>query len=90
MDAEGRHEGVPCPRCGSDGTITFHYAEGFEELECPACGYASDAAELDSLTRYESALIEGPGPAPKATASRGRAATPEPDLPPIPRRSLKA
>lgn len=74
MDAEGHHNGTPCPRCGDEGTITYEYAEGFEELECPACGHVSDAAELDALTRYGGAVHELPAP----------------DLPPIPRRSLKA
>ncbi len=89
MDAEGCHEGVPCPRCGSVRTITYHYVEGFAELECPECGYRSDADELDALTRFESDLAEG-----RALLERGAlgfgADNPEPDLPSIPRRGLKA
>lgn len=92
MDAEGRHEGVPCPRCASLHTITFRYVEGFEELECPHCGFTSDAEELDALTRYASDLVEGHASADAGwSASRGAdEAGPVPDSPPIPRRSLKA
>ncbi|MFA5569183.1 MAG: hypothetical protein WC972_11125 [Trueperaceae bacterium] len=89
MDAEGFHEGVPCPRCGGVNTITYHYVEGFSELECPTCGYRSDAAELDALTRFESDLAEGR----TLGATGGQAhgpANPDPDLPSIPRRGLKA
>lgn len=59
MDAEGSREQVPCPACGSQDTITFHYVEGFSELECPACGYRSDAEELAALQRYPGDLLEG-------------------------------
>lgn len=89
MDAEGRHDGEPCPRCGSTATITYHYVEGFEELECPACGYASDAHELAALGRLALGLPERP------PTGRGAAAT-EPDSPlereasSYPRRSLRA
>lgn len=73
-DAEGFREGVACPECGSTETITFRYVEGFEEHECPECGYRSDAEELDALTRYASDLLEGVSHRPI----------------PIPRRSIKA
>lgn len=58
FDAEGVHEGERCPECGSVDTVTFHYREGFRELECPACGYASDAAELMDLHRYGGELLQ--------------------------------
>ncbi|MFA5550384.1 MAG: YheV family putative metal-binding protein [Trueperaceae bacterium] len=58
VDAEGFREGVECPRCSSTDTVTFRYLEGFDELECSACGYRSDDQELDSLTRYASGLLE--------------------------------
>ncbi len=74
VDAEGSYDGVACPVCGGTGTITFRYVEGFEELECPDCGYRSDAEELDALTRYESALLESDDREPA----------------PIPRRSIEA
>ena len=53
------YEGTLCPACGDSSTITYHYNEGFSELECPACGYRSDQHELDALQRYESELLEG-------------------------------
>ncbi len=74
VDAEGFHEGAECPQCGSSDTITFRYVEGFEEYECPNCGYRSDDQELDELTRYASDLLED---------ERGAQV-------PIPRRSIKA
>jgi len=58
VDAEGFHEQVPCPRCGSDHTVSFHYVEGFDELECHACSYRSDAAEIAALTRFQGGLLE--------------------------------
>lgn len=75
MDAEGFEEGVECPACGSRDTITFRYREGFEEYECPRCGYRSDAEELDSLMRYDGTLLEADEDARTV---------------PIPRRSLEA
>lgn len=75
MDAEGFEEGVECPACGGHDTITFRYREGFEEFECPRCGYRSDDEELDALTRFGGNLLE---------ADEGERAAP------IPRRSLKA
>lgn len=59
FDAEGSYEGVPCPGCGRNNTITFRYQEGFEELECLDCGYLSDQEELSALQRYDGALLEG-------------------------------
>lgn len=50
-DAEGSHDGDRCPECGSANTITWHFREGFDELECRACGYRSDAAEISALRR---------------------------------------
>lgn len=60
MDAEGRSEEAPCPECGSRKTVTYHYVEGFTELECRACGYRSDADELSALQRFTGDLLEGP------------------------------
>ena len=76
MDAEGFNERVPCPRCASERTVSFHYVEGFDELECPDCGFRSDAEELGALTRFQSGLLE-------------REAA-EQDIPPIPIRAMKA
>ncbi len=76
LDAEGFFEGVACPQCGAE-TVTFRYREGFEEHECPRCGYRSDAEELDELTRFSRDLLE-------ATSD----GTDNP--PPIPRRTIKA
>lgn len=58
FDATGSSEGQACPRCGSEATITYHYEEGFEELECTACGYVSDAEELAALQRFDGELKE--------------------------------
>lgn len=58
FDATGSFDADVCPRCGSNATITYHYEEGFEELECRACGYVSDAEELAALQRFESELLE--------------------------------
>ena len=77
MDAEGFHEQIPCPRCGSEQTVSFHYVEGFEELECLRCGYRSDAAEIAALTRFQGNLLERDDEDPD-------------DLPPIPIRTMKA
>jgi len=67
-DAEGSHDGRPCPKCGSDRTISWHFSEGFDELECRACGYRSDAGELTALRRESGDLLrrdeEAPIPAP--------------------------
>lgn len=57
-DAEGEHDGTPCPTCGRTGTIRWHFAEGFDELECPACGYRSDDADLTDLTRAALDVLE--------------------------------
>ena len=58
FDAEGRAEGERCPECGADDTVTFHYREGFTELECRRCGYRSDADELAALQRFSGDLLE--------------------------------
>lgn len=60
-DAEGSFDGLPCPDCGSRETITYHYREGFEELECRACGFRSDREELSELGRYRGELRERTG-----------------------------
>ncbi len=86
VDAEGRHNGDSCPRCGGVATITYYYDEGFEELECPECGYSSEATELDALARYDSELVEAGARHSDARPGAG----PQPDSPPYPRRSLKA
>lgn len=57
-DAEGSHEGIPCPECGSLDTITYRYVEGFEEHECPACGYTDWGEELADLIRDGGELLE--------------------------------
>ncbi len=75
IDAEGQREDAPCPACGSRDTITYHYVEGFTELECAGCGYRSDAEELEALQRFTGDLLE---------SEQGD------DAPPIPMRSLKA
>ena len=76
MDAEGRRERTACPHCGSRDTITYHYVEGFTELECSACGYRSDAEELSALQRYTGDLLESPGA--------------DDDLPPVPMTPIEA
>lgn len=58
IDAEGTHAGERCPDCGSTRTVTFFYREGFSELECPDCGYRSDAEELSALQSFGGALLE--------------------------------
>lgn len=58
-DAEGMHEGTPCPECGSEDTVRFEYVEGFHELECRSCGWTSDAEELAELQRFAGDLLEG-------------------------------
>ncbi len=57
-DAEGSHDGEQCPRCGSEATITYHFAEGFTELECPECGYVSDSEQLADLQRFGGEILE--------------------------------
>lgn len=73
-DAEGRYENIPCPRCGSNHTVTYYYTEGFEELECEACGYLSDHEELSELSRFRGELKERE----------------QDELPPIPFKKLEA
>ncbi len=63
-DAEGSFDGLLCPNCGSSDTISYHYDEGFSELECQRCGYRSDFQELSDLGRYRGDLKEKPGEAP--------------------------
>lgn len=57
-DAEGSFDGVPCPECGSDRTISWHFAEGFDELECRACGYQSDALAMAELERASGDVLK--------------------------------
>lgn len=61
FDARGSLDADVCPRCGSEATITYHYEEGFEELECTSCGYVSDAEELAALQRFGGDLLEEAG-----------------------------
>lgn len=63
-DAEGRHDGVPCPDCGSTRTISWHYQEGFDELECRDCGFRSDAEDLDALRRESGDVLRSDDDAP--------------------------
>jgi len=63
FDATGSADSEQCPRCGSDATVTWQFAEGFEELECRACGWVSDEEELASLQRFGGDVLEGEGPA---------------------------
>ena len=58
FDAEGTLEYEPCPQCGSVNTITYTFEEGFTELECQACGYRSDEAEIAALQRFSGDLLE--------------------------------
>lgn len=96
MDAEGFHEDVPCPECGSVNTVTYRYVEGFTELECQACGYRSDAEELSDLTRYQGAVLErhapwsdDPADCQPTTDQRTTDGSGQ-DLPPVPIRPLEA
>jgi len=84
LDAEGFHEQVPCPACGSTDTVTYRYVEGFSELECPKCGFRSDSQELADLTRFQGSVLE-------RDHSRCDLDDPPSDaLPPVPIRALKA
>ncbi|HLR45714.1 MAG TPA: hypothetical protein VK092_01030 [Deinococcales bacterium] len=58
FDATGSAEGEQCPRCGSEATVTWHFAEGFDELECRTCGWLSDEEELAALHRFGGELLE--------------------------------
>ena len=96
MDAEGFHDEVPCPECGSVNTVTYRYVEGFSELECPTCGYRSDADELSDLTRYQGVVLERDEPwlDPRSPDSQSDDGS-EPrgsrdDVLPVPIRALKA
>ena len=61
FDAEGHDDGPACPTCGSEPTWRFVYDEGFDELECPRCGWRSDEAELGDLRRASRDLLEREG-----------------------------
>lgn len=69
-DAEGRHDSVPCPECGSTRTVSWHYREGFDELECRACGYRSDEEEIEALRREAADVLRGDDDAPFPTPDR--------------------
>lgn len=47
-----------CPQCNSTDTETSSYQEGFSELRCHACGYDSEAEEINALLRYQGTLLE--------------------------------
>lgn len=89
MDAEGFHEETPCPECGSVTTVTYRYVEGFSELECPSCGYRSDAQELADLTRYQGSVLERRSRHEHSFDDRVTDRATE-DLPPVPIRAMKA
>ncbi len=57
-DAEGVAGEDPCPECESLDTVTYHFWEGFTELECRACGYSSEREDVTELTRYRGDLRE--------------------------------
>ena len=57
-DAEGVAGEEACPECGSLQTVTYHFREGFTELECRACGYSSEREDITELTRYRGELRE--------------------------------
>lgn len=69
VDAEGSFDGVPCPDCGSEETISWRFAEGFDELECRTCGFRSDAGAIADLERAAGDVLKGDDevdvPAPK-------------------------
>jgi hypothetical protein len=58
-DAEGFDDGPPCPACGHAPTRRYAYVEGFDEHECPACGWRSDEAAIADLRRAAGDLLEG-------------------------------
>lgn len=74
-DAEGVHEAEPCPECGSESTVRYVYAEGFDEWECRACGWRSDAEELASLERFAGDVLQRDA---------------DVDPPPLPKKGLEA
>ncbi len=57
-DAEGVEGEETCPECGSLDTVTYHFWEGFTELECRACGYSTEREDIAELTRYRGDLRE--------------------------------
>ncbi|MFU8889765.1 MAG: hypothetical protein ACNA8N_14310 [Trueperaceae bacterium] len=58
FDAEGHEDGPACAVCGAAPTWRFVYAEGFEELECRACGWRSDEEDLHALRRATGEVLE--------------------------------
>ncbi|MDQ3459489.1 MAG: hypothetical protein M3498_09370 [Deinococcota bacterium] len=58
-DAEGLEQGDICPECGSADTVTYEFSEGYSELECRCCGYATEQSDIAALTRYRGDLLEG-------------------------------
>jgi len=57
-DATGSYDEEECPRCGNRDTVTWHFADGFEEMECRTCGWVSDAEELAALQRFGGRVLE--------------------------------
>ena len=58
-DAEGYDDGPPCPACGFEPSRRYAYTEGFDEHECPRCGWRSDEQALADLRRAAGDLLEG-------------------------------
>lgn len=69
-DAEGFDDGPPCPDCGREPTRRFVYLEGFEEHECPRCGWRSDEEAIADLRRAAGDLLEGPATTPLPATGR--------------------
>ncbi len=64
-DAEGQYDGTPCPVCGAkESTIRWHFIEGFDEIECRACGFRSDEDHIAALHREALDTLEGDDDAP--------------------------
>lgn len=57
-DAEGTFAGDICPECGSLETVTYHYREGYCELECLHCGFNSEPDDVSDFVRDSGALCE--------------------------------
>jgi tRNA(Ile2) C34 agmatinyltransferase TiaS len=70
VDAEGYEDGPPCPECGREPTHRFAYVEGFDDFECPACGWRSDEAELADLGRDAGDLLERDRQTPRPPVGR--------------------
>jgi Zn ribbon nucleic-acid-binding protein len=57
-DAEGIEQHDPCGECGSTNTVTYHYEEGYSDVECRNCGYSSELEDIAELSRYRGDLLE--------------------------------